>query len=428
MEKVSPHAWYVVFVLALTQALAFVDRQVLALLVEPIRKDLGASDTQMSLLYGLSFALFYVIVALPIARLADRSSRRNIIAAGVTVWSLATAACGLAQAFPALLIARMGVGAGEATLSPSAQSLLAAWFPPERLGVALGIFSMGIYVGGGLALLVGGGLMAAAPAILAQVGLEGIAPWRLVMVLVGLPGLAVAVLLMTLREPVRKAGQEAGLPLALVVAFVRRHGRGYFGLIGALSMMVFVSNGASAWIPAFFERRFGWDAPTIGAHYGPIVLICGAAGALAGGLLASLAKSRHVQRANVTAAIIGFAVVVPLAVVFPLMPTPTLALVAIGGLNFALGLPAGGAYAALQEMTPPAMRAQVTALNGLCVNLIGAGLGPLGVGLLTDHLFRDPARLPLSLALSAALAGPVTLGLYLVARSGHEAARLEAAQ
>lgn len=428
MEKVSPHAWYVVFVLALTQALAFVDRQVLALLVEPIRKDLGASDTQMSLLYGLSFALFYVIVALPIARLADRSSRRNIIAAGVTVWSLATAACGLAQAFPGLLVARMGVGAGEATLSPSAQSLLASYFPPARLGAALGVFSMGIYVGGGLALLVGGGLMAAAPAILAAIGLEGIAPWRLVMVLVGLPGLALALLLMTLREPARKAGQEAGLPFAEVLAFVRRHGRSYFGLIGALSMMVFVSNGASAWIPAFFERRFGWDAPTIGAHYGPLVLICGAGGALAGGLLASLAKSRHVQTANVTAAIFGFAVVVPLAVLFPLMPTPTLALVVIGGLNFALGLPAGGAYAALQEMTPPAMRAQVTALNGLCVNLIGAGLGPLGVGLLTDHLFRDPASLPLSLALSAAVAGPLTLGLYLVARSGHEAARLEAAQ
>jgi MFS family permease len=417
------YAWWVALVLTLTQALAFVDRQVLALLVGPIERDLKVSDTAIGLLYGLAFALFYVIVALPIARLSDRSNRRNIIGLAVGLWSLATASCGLARGFPQLVSARLGVGAGEAALSPAAQSMLADYFPRERLGAALGLFSTGISIGGGLALIVGGALIGAAPRIADT--LLPFAPempsWRVVMLVVGLAGLPVSLLFLTIREPPRSAGQAA-MPLGAVVAYVAAHRWTYAGLIGALSLMIFLSQSSSAWIPAFFERRFGWDAPRVGAAYGPLVLVCGGAGALLGGLLASSLKSLAVPRANLTASLGAFLFAAPFAIAFPLAPSADFALVLIGCMTFCAGLTFGGGYAALQELTPPRMRAQVTALNGLAVNLIGAGLGPLSVALATDHLFRDPSRINEAIALVAALAAPLVVLCFLIAMRRHESA------
>ena len=418
------YAWYVVIVLTLIQALAFVDRQVLALLVEPIRHDLHISDTRISLLYGLAFALFYVIVALPIARLADRGNRRNIIAGAVAVWSLMTAACGLAANFPQLVAARLGVGAGEAGLSPAAQSILADYFPPRRLGAALGLFSTGVSLGGGLALIVGGALLTAAPDI-ARTLLPfwpDPSPWRVVMLLVGLPGLVLALLFLTVREPVRRGGGTTGRPLQAVIGWLSDHRLAYLGMIGALSLMIFVSNAASAWIPAFLQRRFGWDAPTVGAHYGPLVLVCGAAGALAGGLVAVFLRRMGLRRANLVASLGGFLLAGPLAALYPLAPDAGVALGLIGAMVFAQGLTFGGGYAALQEMTPPRMRAQVTALNGLAVNLIGAGLGPLAVALVTDRLLADPARIHLALSGVAAAATPVVLVAFWLALSRQGAA------
>ena len=414
------YAWWVVVVLTLTQALAFVDRQVLALLVQPIERDLHVSDTQISLLYGLSFALFYVAVALPIARLADSSNRRNIVAGAVAVWSVMTGLCGLAGNFPQLVAARLGVGAGEAGLSPAAQSMMADYFPKERLSAALGLFSMGISLGGGLALIGGGALIAEAPHIAHWLSPDHPLPaWRIVMLAVGLPGLLVAALFVTVREPERRGSGPAALPLAEVFAWLSRHRWTYLGLMGALSMMVFVGQAGSAWIPAFFERRFGWTGPEVGARYGPLVLVCGGAGFLAGGWIASWLRRGRAPRAYLQVGLAGFAGAAALAAAFPLAPNANMALVLIGAMGFFAGLPSGGGYAALQEITPARMRAQVTALNGLLVNLIGAGLGPLSVGLITDYGFRDPHKVQLSLSLVAAIAGPVTLAAFVLALKGY---------
>lgn len=410
------YVWWVVFVLTVTQAMAFVDRQVLALLVEPIRRELHADDTLMGLLYGLSFALFYVIVAIPLAWLADRSNRRNILAASLGIWSLMTALCGLAGSFGQLFAARVGVGAGEAGLSPSAQSILADYFPNHRLATALGVFSMGVSIGGGLALLAGGLILQAAPQIAALLPFGPLSPWRVVMIVVGAPGVILALLFLTVREPPRHFHPP---PMAMrdVFAHVGARKPLYLGLIGALAMIVFVAQSSSAWIPAFFERRFGWEGPKIGPLYGPLILICGGSGALAGGLIASALKRRGVARANLKASLGGFLLVTPLAIAFPLMPTPWAALAVIGAMVFCAGLPSGGGYATLQEITPPRMRAQMTALNGLMVNLIGAGLGPLSVGWLTDHTFADPAKINLSIALVALIACPIAICFYLLALS-----------
>lgn len=419
----SHYGWYVVLILTAANSFAFVDRQVLALLVQPIKADLGASDTVMSLLYGISFSLFYVLVGLPMARFADRSNRRNIIAVSIMLWSIMTMLCGLARSFTLLFLARVGVGAGEAGLTPSAQSILADYFPRDRLPLAMGIYSMGIYIGGGMALIVGGLVITA----LEQMGsvhlplLGDLRPWQATFLIVGAPGLLLGLIAFTIREPARAGvvGKPVSLPFAQMWAHIGAVRWSYIGLILGLSLMILVGQGTGAWIPAFFERKFGWTSADIGLNYGLIVFFCGASGTLAGGLLAGMLRRRGLERANLWAACAGFAVLVPVTILFPLMPTGTGALAMIGVMNFFAGFPFGGGYAALQEITPNRMRAQIAAAYMLGVNLIGAGLGPTLVALATDHLFGDPAALPQALSLVAAVMSPLALLFIIIALVHH---------
>jgi MFS family permease len=202
----SGYAWYVVIVLMVIYTLSFIDRQILAFLVGPIRADLQISDTAIGLLGGFAFAIFYTLLGLPMGWLADRKSRRGLIAIGLVFWSLMTALCSLARSFGTLFAARIGVGVGEATLTPAAFSLIADYFPREKLARALSVYSMGILIGSGLAFIVGGAVVQAMngmPALQVPV-LGTMAPWRLTFLIVGLPGLAIALLLLTVREPVRR--------------------------------------------------------------------------------------------------------------------------------------------------------------------------------------------------------------------------------
>ncbi|MDE3054931.1 MAG: MFS transporter, partial [Gemmatimonadota bacterium] len=188
------YAWYVVGVLTLANVGGFVDRLILSLLVVPIRRDLGISDTQMSLLMGLAFSVFYTVLGLPIGWLADRANRKAIMGWGVAVWSVMTAACGVAGTFGRLLATRIGVGVGEATLAPTATSFLADYFPPQRLGTAMSVYSMGVFLGSGLAYVIGGAVVAFLDAkgrvILPLVG--AVHPWQTAFFVVGVPGLVVA--------------------------------------------------------------------------------------------------------------------------------------------------------------------------------------------------------------------------------------------
>src|SRR5580704_7968291 len=200
------YAWYVVIILTALYMLSFVDRTILSLLVGSIRRDLGISDTRIGLLQGLSFALFYTIMGLPLGRLADTRSRRNLVAACVVVWSFFTAACSIAKSFWSLFFTRIGVGVGEAGLSPAAYSLISDYFPPERLGVAISVYYMGVFLGSALALLVGGmvvDVMARVHTVTLPL-LGTIASWRVTFLVVGAPGLLGALLVYTIKEPIRK--------------------------------------------------------------------------------------------------------------------------------------------------------------------------------------------------------------------------------
>ncbi|HWU03565.1 MAG TPA: MFS transporter [Novosphingobium sp.] len=418
-------AWTLAIVLMLANTLAFVDRQALALLVQPIKRDLAISDTSISLLYGLSFTLFYVAVGLPIARIADRSNRRNIVAGAIFVWSLSTSLCGLARGFSGLFAARVGVGAGEGGLTPAAYSLLADTFRKERLPLALGIFQIGIYLGSASALVIGGLIFAhIPPGASVMVPLLGaFKGWQLVFLLLGLPGLVLSAITLFLREPARRgggedegegAGQQASVPLAQLFAHVGERWRAYVGVMLGFALMVLVGNGTAVWIPAFLERSFGWTTAQVGSIYGPVVFVCGTSGALAGGFVASWLRRRGVAHGNLVAALFGFCALVPITIAFPLMPTAQLALVLIGMMNFFAGFNFGGGLATLQELTPNRMRALVSAAYMLTINLIGAALGPTAIAMTTDYVFHDPKALHFAISLVCAVASPLSVVLLVM--------------
>lgn len=408
-------AWSLTLILMLANTLAFVDRQALALLVQPIKADLAISDTAISLLYGLSFTLFYVGVGLPIARLADRSNRRNIVAGAIFVWSLATSLCGLARSFGGLFAARVGVGAGEGGLTPAAYSLLADTFPKHRLPLAMGIYQIGIYLGSAAALVIGGVVFTHVPpgATVIVPVLGALKGWQVVFLLLGLPGIVLSAVILLVREPARRglAAHDETATLGQFVAHIAARRRAYAGIMFGFALMVLVGNGTAVWIPAFFERSFGWTTAEVGRIYGPVVFLCGTSGALAGGTMASWLNRRGAPNGSLQAALYGFVALVPLTIAFPLVPDARLALGLIGLMNFFAGFNFGGGLAALQELTPNRMRALMSAAYLLTINLIGAALGPTAIALVTDYAFGDPAALHLAIALVCAVASPLSVVL-----------------
>jgi MFS family permease len=422
-------AWYAAVILMLANTLAFIDRQALALLVQPIKQDLQISDTAISLLYGLSFTIFYVAVGLPVAWLADRSNRRNIVVASVAIWSLMTSLCGLARNFPMLFLARVGVGAGEGGFSPSAYSMLADYFPKERLPAAMGVYQMGVYLGGAGALLIGGLIATVIPpeSLVTLPLLGAVKGWHIVFLLLGVPGLLLSLLLLTVREPARmsatgQAGAAERASLGELFRHLGRHASAYVGIGLGFALMIFVGNGTGAWIPAFLTRKFGWTTAEIGHSYGLVVFLCGTTGALTGGFVASLLRKRGHDKANLLTAVFGFVALIPITVSFPLMPTAGLSLGLIGLMNFFAGFNFGGGLAALQELTPNRMRALVSAGYLLTINLIGAALGPTAVAVVTDYWFHDPSRLPQAISVTCAIASPLSVVMLLIGLRGYSRA------
>ena len=416
------YAWYVVGVLMVAYTNSFIDRQILSLLVEPIRQDLEISDTQVSLLAGLAFTIFYTLMGVPLARLADQSHRRNIIAGGITAWSIMTALCGAAQNFWHLFLARVGVGVGEATLSPAAFSVISDYFPKHRLARAISVYSMGVYFGVGLALMIGGlviKLVSAAPPVeLPYVGT--VYPWQLTFFYVGVLGLPVLLLVFTIREPLRrgqakKTESAHGASIKDLRKFVRENARTIIWHFTAYSLIGIAIVAYLVWTPTLFIRTYGWDAPTIGLVYGGLTFVLGTAGVYAGGFVADWLDRRGREDAILRATLYGGFVALPFAVLTPLMPNQTLAVVLLACTTFLLAFPQGLPAAALQVISPNALRGQMTALYFLVGNLIASGFGPTFVALVTDYVFGDPAMLRYSLAIVSAVTIP--LGLVAVSMS-----------
>jgi MFS family permease len=377
-KAVSPaYARYALGLLFVVYVFNFIDRQILSILLEPIKADLGVSDTAMGFLTGIAFALFYTVAGIPIARLADRGTRRTIIAVGLAVWSVMTAASGLARSFPQLALARIGVGIGEAACTPPAHSLLADYFPPERRATALAIYAMGIHVGILFGFLVGGWM-------------AEVFGWRQAFFVVGLPGVVLAVVVrLTLREPVRGAA-DGHVAVAPTVSS-RDAARELWALRSLRHMAIgaglhsFAGYGLAAWGPAFLARVHHMGSAEIGTWLGLITGFAGMAGAVSGGMLADRLARRD-ARWTLWVPAIASTIEVPLLFAFFLLPSQAAALaIAVPGiLTGAMWL--GPIFAATANLVRPALRAFTSAVMLFVVNLIGLGLGPQAVGVLNDVL------------------------------------------
>ncbi|MEJ8567892.1 spinster family MFS transporter [Elongatibacter sediminis] len=410
------YAWYVVGVLMLAYTNSFIDRQILSLLIEPIRRDLQITDTQISLLAGIAFTIFYTVMGVPIARLADQRNRRRIITFGLAFWSVMTATCGLARNFWHMFAARVGVGVGEATLSPAAMSIISDYFPVGKLARAISIYSMGVYFGAGLALIIGGlvvQLVSQAGSVTLPVVGE-IFPWQMTFFVVGLMGLPVLLLLMTVREPVRRgvaasgsAEAAAASSLPALKAFIRRNARTVVFHFAAFSCIGVGIAGFLVWTPTLFIRTWGFEASQIGFIYGFILFIGGTSGVYAGGYVADWLQNRGHDDAILRAAFYCSVAVVPFAVLTPLAPNPSLAIAGLAVTAFLLAFPQGLPAAALQVITPNALRAQMTAVYFLVGNLIANGFGPTLYALVTDYVFKDPAMLRYSMAWGSGIVLPL---------------------
>jgi MFS family permease len=404
MKYPNATLWYVVFLLTLASTLSFIDRQILNVMIGPIKRDLGGlSDTEISLIIGLAFSAVYSLTTLPLARIADRYSRRNVIAAGIFSWSLMTALAGMANSFWTLFGARMGVGVGEASLGPATQSILADYFEQHRLPLAYGIVAAAPFIGTGLANIVGGPLidyLEARPLLVLPVFGE-MYSWQTVLVVVGLPGILLTLLMFTIKEPKREgasADRTEGYSYRELWQFClsrRKYLTYHFIAYLCLSIQGFAF---LTWIVEFFVRIHGWTRTEIGLTYGSIALIVGIMGSIGAGYYAGywLAKGR--ADAPMRLAFYGTIGLGPLAVIMPLVSSDWLAIAIIIPITFFMAMPPGLSNAALQAISPNRLRGQMIAVYLICVSFLSYLFAPLIIGLMNDYVFGREDAIGLSLA------------------------------
>jgi MFS family permease len=417
------YAWYVVGVLIVAYIMAFLDRQILSLLVAPIKADLGISDIQIGLLQGLAFAIFYSLCILPAGWLVDRYNRRNILAIGLACWSVMTFACGFADNFGQLFAARMGVGIGEAVLGPAAYSIITNLFSKQRLPLAISVYSIGGSIGAGLAYLFGSLVASiAGPAATMFPILSGLAPWQVAFILVSLPGLPLLFLLLTVREPHALAGKDQ--PVAIPVRpFLRARARFFIFYCSGIGMLTTVSYANMAWIPTMFYRIYGWETSVTAQYLGLMMISFGTAGILSGGMIAMrLSKTR--RDATLRVAFWSAAALVPLCAAAALAGTPWLSLALYAPFTFISTSFVSLGPTSIQLITPDALRGRVNGIALMFVTMIGVSIGPVFIALITERVLGDPMMIHWGLGTGAAFLSFVSAVLLYVSLAHYRRALL----
>ena len=417
----TPAAWYAVFIFSLSLMMNFIDRGVINLLIQPIKEDLQVTDTEISLLVGFAFVLFQIFVGLPLARLVDTKSRRIILGLSTLAWSGMTSVAGLCQTYAQLFVARIGAGVGESANGPATYSMISDLFPKHRLPRAISFMQLGYASGQGLSLLLGG---------LAFAWLSGFAPfnagffgelkaWQMTFIIIGLPGVILAILIMTtLREP-RRHGQikpanqaQAALPVKEVAKFIHSNGKTYYPLFFGMGLKTVLSFGYITWIPAFYIRTFGWTPRDVGLVQGGIMLVVVPIALFLGSFLAEYWARKGRDDANMRVVLFATVAAIPFSILYPLMPNDWSAAIMVGFFYlFAMMVP-GPQNAAMQVVSPNQVRGQVMALYLFVFNIVGFGMGPTIVALFTDYIFGDPADLKYAMALAAAIIGPLAALIF----------------
>lgn len=395
----SSRGWYVVGLLSVAMGISLIDRFALSLLFQPIKLDLGLSDTQLGLLHGIAFGLFYAFMGVPLGYAVDRWSRKWIVCWGVVLWSAATAWCGIARNYTQLLGARIGVGVGEAALAPAGYSMIADSVPRQHLAKAISVFQMGSVLGGGLALAMGGQLYAAVQTWnLAEIpmlaALEGLAPWRITFILLALPGLALAVFVALMREPKRTLVKLRETPS--VAHFMARDKALWTWFFLGNACLVSISYANLTWAPTLFVRQHGWTAGEAGWRMGLAMMIVAPAGVVIGGWLADRWRAHLGTAGFVKVLQLCPPLAAPCVLAMYAAPSANGVLGALIAVQFVISLVVGVGPALVQVLVPPLLRGRVSALYVLLVNLVGLGVGPVTIGLLSDQLFAGTGGVTLA--------------------------------
>lgn len=402
------YAWYVVLVLTGMYMFSFVDRQILSLLVPWIKRDLRVSDTQIGLLGGFAFALFYTFIGLPIGRLVDSHNRRNIVAVSAVLWSIFTGLCAGARTFLSLFIRRIGVGIGEAGLGPAAYSLISDYFPKELIGRAISVYYFGLFFGQALALLVGGisvDTLARRPPVTLPI-LGTIAGWQITFLIVGLPGVFFALLAFTIREPLRKSmlltaeGRPAKASLREAIAHMSQRWQSVLGISIGMIFQSTCNYAVGLWMAPYFLRVHHWTAAQTGKALALIMILFACSGMYVGGILSDRWQKRGVADGPIRVALLSGVGILLFLTPATLVHNAqgTLAFLAVG--MFLMSFPMGTSVAALQLIFPNQLRGQVAALFLFFLNLGGLSMGPLLPGVLNDYLFHNENMVGYSLAIT----------------------------
>jgi MFS family permease len=403
------YLWYVIIVLTVASTFSIIDRQILNVMIGPVKRDLGGiSDTQVSLIMGLAFALFYNLMSYPAGRIADRYSRRNLMVAGITGWSIMTVMCGAASQYYQLFLARMGVGVGEATLGPAANSALADYFPADRLPFAIGIVSAAPFIGQGLANMLGGPLidyLEAVPRI--ELPLVGeLFSWQVVFIVVGLPGLVVALGILSLKEPPRRGlmrESTTAIPFGEVWRFIRRRSA-FFGFIFAAYLCLSIQGWSLfSWLVEYYVRNHEWTRTQTGLTYGAIALIVGIAGSVLAGYWAGRLIRKGTPDATIRLVLYGTIVLLPTATALTLVEDPWVGMAILVPVTFCMAMPPGMIMSSLQAIAPNELRGQMVAFYLIVVNFIAYTVAPSLPAVLSDYLFGSELALGKAISLLAVI-------------------------
>lgn len=427
-----PPAWRANIALALlvvAYIVSYLDRNIIALMVDPIKRALEMSDFEISIVQGLAFAVFFSIAGVPIGYLADRMRRTTLIAIGVTLWSVMTVACGLAGNFAMLFLARVGVGVGEAVLAPAGYSLLADTYRPKYLVRAIAIFSMGGLLGSGLAFLIGGLLLDHLGKSPPPITIGDLEPWQLAFIIVATPALLLVPCLLLLPEPKRRGVSDAKAPSFLDnVRYFAGRWRDFSPLYACATLLAIPNYSGALWFPTHLMRRFAMTPLEAGAMLGTLQLVCSVVGTLLGAFLTERLQQRGRANAHLWTVIVasGGAAI---GLAAPLMPSIQLALAFWALAITCLSGYFGSIVAALQVLTPNERRASNSALMILVQTLGGLGAGTLLVGAIADAFFANrPEGIGYALSIVGASAAVVSIvwGARTLGHFGRAMQRVEA--
>jgi len=422
----APDRWYIVFVLVLAAILSYLDRGIVGILIPDLRRSLGLSEVQVSIVQGFSFSLFFAIGGLLIGALTDRLNRKVIVIIGVLGWSTMTMACGLAQNFEQLFIARAGVGVGEACLSPAAYSLICDLFSPERRGRPMSLMVMAASIGGAASSLLGGIILkllgGSGTIVIPLLGVTEI--WRVTFLIVGAPGLLMALLVMTMREPERGIGLSEDLHGSSYTQFVLRNWRVTIPLKLVIALTFSISYIVTGWVPTALIRNFGYSAGNAGMALGIVMVPSSVLGSFLGGVLGDWMARRGHPYGRLRAWLGGTLPVIIGAAMMGfgsehLFYAGMLIVLITGGIFSSLS------YPALYDVTPKQFRGRAIAVALLLASLVGMGGAITAVALLTEHVFQDDMMVRVSIAIVTAAVAAIAPLLVIAQLKPYEVLRLQ---